>query len=272
MTVDAAKIEQIQNNEREQSDAEYNHVIYSLTLIIPVYNEIKRLPKTIKRISEYCSSQSWDYEIIIAEDGSTDGTVNLIKDLLSKDDRIKLITNKERLGKGKAIKNGVAAANKKYVCYIDADLSSDPSEINRLLPYIYEFDIVIGSRILRGDLPPIERPFVRSFLSRCYSKLFRIMFRTVSVHDPQCGLKLFKSHVAKNVLSQVETTGFAFESEVLVKSSKMGLKIKEVPVNWKHEYGSKLNLLHETWIMAKDLLSVWYRVEVLKFKIKMLPT
>jgi glycosyltransferase involved in cell wall biosynthesis len=222
----------------------------------------------MQRISEYCSSQFWDYEIIIVEDGSTDGTVNLINDLISKDCRIKLITNKERLGKGKAIKNGVHAANKKYVCYMDADLSSDPSEISRLLRHIYEFDIVIGSRILRGDLPPIERPIVRSYLSHCYSKLFRILFRPVSVYDPQCGLKLFKSHVAKLVLSQVETTGFAFECEVIVKSSKMGLKIKEVPVNWKHEYGSKLNLFHEILIMAKDLLSVWYKINVSKARDK----
>ena len=94
----------------------------------------------------------------------------------------------------------------------------------------------------------------------------------VSVYDPQCGLKLFKSNAAKIVLSQVETTGFAFECEVLVKSSKMGLKIKEVPINWRHEYGSQLNLLQEILIMAKDMLSVWYRIKVSRLDKNASPT
>jgi glycosyltransferase involved in cell wall biosynthesis len=237
---------------------------FSITIIIPAYNEEKRLLSCIQRIIEYCTSQNWDYEIVIVEDGSTDGTLNVIDDLTSKDNRIKLISNKERLGKGRAIKHGVFAAEKKYVSYMDADLSADPSELKRLLLFIDEFDIVVGSRILRGELPPTYRPFTRSFLSRCYSKLFRTMFRTVPVYDPQCGLKLFKSHAAHTLLSQTETNGFAFDCEVLVKASRLGLTIKEVPIIWKHRYGSKVSLLREIVVMAKDLLSVWHKDKVSK--------
>lgn len=235
---------------------------FSISIIIPAYNEEKRILTSIQRIIQYCTSQHWNYEVVIVEDGSTDGTLDVIHDLISKDNRIKLISNNERQGKGRAIKHGVLAAEKKYVSYMDADLSADPSELERLLPFVDEFDIVIGSRILRGELPPINRPFIRSFLSHCYSKLFRIMFRSVSVYDPQCGLKLFKSHVAHTVLSQTETDGFAFDCEVLVKASRFSLKIKEVPIIWKHSYGSKLSLLHEIAVMAKDLLSVWYKDKV----------
>lgn len=234
----------------------------NITIIIPAYNEEKRLLKSIPRIIEYCTSQNWDYELVIVADGSTDGTINVVHDLISKNSRIKLISNKKRLGKGRAIKHGVFGAEKKYVTYMDADLSADPSELERLLVFIDEFDIVVGSRILRGELPPINRPFIRSFLSHCYSKLFRAMFRTVSVYDPQCGLKLFKSEVARTLLSQTETDGFAFDCEVLVKASRLGLTIKEVPIIWKHSYGSKVNLLHEIAVMAKDLLSVWYKDKV----------
>jgi glycosyltransferase involved in cell wall biosynthesis len=237
---------------------------YSISVIIPVHNEEKRLLKSIERIIEYCNSQQWDYELVIVEDGSTDGTLNVIHDLISKDNRIKFISNEERLGKGRAIKHGVFAAEKKFVSYMDADLSADPSELKRLLPFIDEFDIVLGSRILRGDLPPISRPFTRSFLSHCYSKLFRTMFRTVSVYDPQCGLKLFKCHPAHTLFSQTETDGFAFDCEVLVKASKLGLTIKEVPIIWKHSYGSKVSLLHEIVVMAKDLLLVWFKDKVSK--------
>lgn len=237
---------------------------FSITIIIPAYNEEERLQTSMQRIIEYCTSQYWDYEVIIVEDGSTDGTLDIIHDLISKDNRIKLISSKERLGKGRAIRHGVFAAEKKYVSYMDADLSADPSELERLLLFIDKFDIVVGSRILRGELPPINRPFIRSFLSHCYSKLFRTMFRTVSVYDPQCGLKLFKAHVAHTILSQTETDGFAFDCEVLVKASKLGLTIKEVPIIWKHSYGSKVSLLHEIGVMARDLLSVWYKDKVSK--------
>jgi glycosyltransferase involved in cell wall biosynthesis len=240
---------------------------FSITIIIPVHNEEKRLRTSMQRIIEYCTSQHWDYELVIVEDGSTDGTVNVLHELISRDKRVKLISNKERLGKGRAIKHGVSTAEKKYVSYMDADLSADPSELERLLPFIEEYDIVVGSRIIRGELPPINRPFTRSFLSSCYSRLFRTMFRRVSVYDPQCGLKLFKSGAAHNLLSQTETNGFAFDCEVLVKASRSGLTIKEVPIIWKHSYGSKVSLLHEITTMAKDLLSVWYKDKVSKTKL-----
>lgn len=260
----AEEMENIQVNEPKQPISTVNSATISITIIIPAHNEEKRLPTNLLRIIEYCTSQYWDYEVIIVEDGSTDGTVNVINDLASKDNRIRLISNKERLGKGRAIKHGVYAAEKKYVAYMDADLSADPSELKRLLPFIDEFDIVVGSRILRGELPPINRPFLRSFLSHCYSKLFRTMFRTVLVYDPQCGLKLFKSRAAHDLLSQIETNGFAFDCELLVNAPSLGLTTKEVPIIWEHCYGSKVSLLHEIMEMGKDLLSVWYRHKVLK--------
>jgi dolichyl-phosphate beta-glucosyltransferase len=235
---------------------------FSISIIIPAHNEEKRLLTSIQRIIEYCTSQHWDYEVVIVEDGSTDGTINVIHNLISGNDRIKLISNKERLGKGRAIKHGVITAEKKYITYMDADLSADPSELERLLPFIDEFDTVVGSRILRGELPPINRPLTRSFLSHCYSKLFRTMFRTVSVYDPQCGLKLFKSRAAHILLSQTQTNGFAFDCEVLVKASRLGLTVKEVPIIWTHSYGSKVSLMHEIVTMAKDLLVVWYKDKV----------
>jgi glycosyltransferase involved in cell wall biosynthesis len=271
MTVPAERFEYLLDNEKESEHSipaltpeTSRKLDFSITIIIPAYNEEKRLPTSMQRIIEYCTSQHWDYEVVIVEDGSTDGTVDVIHNLLSKYYRLKAISNKERLGKGGAIKRGVLTAEKKYISYMDADLSTDPSELKRLLLFIDEFDIIVGSRILRGDLPPIDRPFIRSFLSHCYSKLFRTMFRTVSVYDPQCGLKLFKSHAAHTLLSQTETNGFAFDCEVLVKASRLGLTIKEVPIIWKHSYGSKVSLLHEIAIMAKDLLSVWYKDKVSK--------
>ncbi len=237
---------------------------FSISIIVPAHNEEARILDSMKQIIEYCDSQSWDYEIIVVEDGSKDRTVEVMQNLVSKYERIKLISNKERLGKGLAIGHGVLSAGKKHIAYMDADLSSGPSELDRLSSFIDQFDIVIGSRILRGELPPIKRPFVRSFLSHCYSKLFRIMFIKVPIHDTQCGLKMFKANIAQTLLTQIHTNGFAFDCEVLVKASRLGLTIKEVPVIWEHKYGSKVSMLHEIAVMSKDLFSVWYRSKISK--------
>lgn len=237
----------------------------TITIIIPVHNEEKRLLPCMQRTIEYCDSQLWDYELIVVEDGSTDRTVEIVQDFVSKNNRIKLVSSEERLGKGKAIRNGVLYAEKKFVGYMDADLSADPSEFERLLLFIDEFDIVVGSRILRGGLPPIKRPFIRSFLSSCYSKLFRILFRGVTVYDPQCGLKLFESEVAQKLLSQIETSGFAFDCEVIARASTLGLTVKEVPIVWEHQYGSKVSILAEIMKMAKDLVLVWYKIKISEF-------
>ena len=236
----------------------------SITIIVPVHNEEKRLSKCLSRTVEYSKQRKWDYEIILVEDGSTDGTVDLINNFMSTDPRIKLLSNKERLGKGRAIRNGVHLAQKDYIGYMDSDLSADPSEFDRLLFFIEDFDLVVGSRILRGTLPPIDRPFLRTLLSRCYSKLFRTLFWGVGVHDPQCGLKLFKFEAANILLSQIQTNGFAFDCEVIVKAVNSGLSVKEVPIIWKHDYGSKVKVLREILIMGKDLLRVWFKTKVFR--------
>ena len=257
----------LQEKEREgiaspQNHDKSQHQGTAITIIVPVHNEEKRLTPSMRRTIEYCNTEQWDYELVFVEDGSTDKTVEIIQNLASKNNRIKLVSNPERLGKGKAIRNAIVHAEKKYIGYMDADLSADPSEFKRLLGYIDKFDIVVGSRILRGELPPIERPFIRSFLSSCYSKLFRILFWGVTVHDPQCGLKLFNSNIAQSLLTQIETNGFAFDCEVIAKASNLGFTIKEVPIIWKHHYGSKVSILPEIMKMGKDLLSVWYRTKI----------
>lgn len=234
----------------------------AITIIIPVHNEEKRLVSSMRRTIEYCDKQEWDYELIFVEDGSTDSTVEIVQGLASRNNRIKLVSNPDRLGKGKAIRSGVLQAEKKFVGYMDADLSADPAEFKRLLDFIDKFDIVVGSRLLRGDLPPIERPVIRSFLSSCYSRLFRLLFWGVRVHDPQCGFKLFNSNVARSLLTQIETNGFAFDCEVIAKASNLGFTIKEVPIIWKHYYGSKVRILPEIIKMARDLISVWCKIKI----------
>ena len=233
------------------------HSNLSISIIVPAYNEEKRIVKCLTRIPEYCTSKQWDYEIIVAEDGSTDNTVKIVKEFSLANDKIKILSYKDRLGKGGAIKNAMLEATHDYVCFLDVDLSADISEVDRLIKYIDEYDIVIGSRILRGDLEPIKRTLLRSFFSYLYSKSFRILFR-LPIYDSQCGMKLFRKEIVSKLFNEIHITGFAFDSEIIVKAYWLYLKIKEVPIIWKYDEATKVNVLKQVKAMGTDLLLIWY--------------
>ena len=234
----------------------------SITIVIPAINEEKRLPRCLERTLECCIEQNWDFEIIIAEDGSQDNTVQIVQEYVKKDNRVKLISFKERQGKGGAIKNAILKGEKQYIGFMDADLAADPLEFSRLLPFVTTFDVVIGSRLLRENLPSVKRPFYRTLFSNLYSKFFRFLFR-MPVYDPQCGFKLFKKDTALTLFHEINTTGFAFDSEVVVKSFSLGFKVKEVPIIWSHDLASKISIFHQIKAMGKDLLSIWYEGHLL---------
>jgi glycosyltransferase AglD len=239
-----------------------NSNITNISIIIPVYNEERRIAQCLERSLDHCRKKGWNFEIIVAEDGSTDGTVRTIGHFQSIDNRIKLISFKERLGKGGATRNAAFVAKKEYVGYMDVDLSADISEFDRLLEYIENSDLVMGSRILRGDLPPIQRPLYRSVFSYLYSKFFRTLFRS-PIYDPQCGFKLFRKDIIPVLFKEINTTGFAFDSELVVKAICLGLRVKEIPIVWNHHAASKISVLHQMREMQRDLLSIWYEAHML---------
>lgn len=236
--------------------------ITDISIIIPVHNEETRITRCLERSLSYCRMKRWNFEIIVAEDGSTDGTVRIVEYFQSIDDRIKLISFEGKLGKGGAIRNAALVANKEYVGFMDVDLSADISEFDRLLEFMENNDLVIGSRLLRGNLPTIQRPLYRSFFSYLYSKFFRTLFR-LPIYDPQCGFKLFRKNVIPILFKEIKTTGFAFDSELVVKSFSLGLRIKEVPVIWNHDAASKISVLHQMREMERDLLSIWFEAHML---------
>ena len=233
-----------------------------ISIIIPAYNEEKRIPQCLERLTRYCNEQEWDYEVIVAEDGSTDNTVKIVKDFASHDNRVKLLSFPERLGKGGAIKNAMFHATKDYVCFMDVDLSADVAELERLIPFVNHYEIIIGSRRLRGNLPPIESPFYRKIFSSLYSKFFRILFR-MPIHDTQCGFKLFKTSIVSKLFKEIHTTGFAFDAEILVKASWLSLRIKEVPIIWKYDPNTKVSVYKQVREMGSSLLHIWYESHLL---------
>jgi glycosyltransferase involved in cell wall biosynthesis len=231
----------------------------SISIIIPAYNEEMRIGKGLTRTISFCNLAEWDYEIIVAAEGSSDKTVEVIQDKTDGIDQIKVLTGDKRLGKGGSIKNATRFASKDYLAYMDVDLSADPSEFNRLLSHAQGCDIVIGSRILRGDLAPVRRPISRAIFSHLYSASFRLLFGT-SIRDPQCGFKIFRREFAETLFKGVKTDGFAFDTEVVARAIRLGGRIKEVPIIWRHEVYSKINIPQQVILMGKDLLSIRYQM------------
>ena len=195
-----------------------NHKV-EISIIIPAFNEEKTISECLKRTFNYCLDKHSDFEIIIAEDGSDDNTVKIIEDFTQKDERIKLISIKERLGKGGAIANAMLTAKKKYVAFMDADLSADPFEFQRLFEEITNFDVVIGSRLLRGNLSSVKRPAYRTLFSHLYSMLFRFLFK-IPIHDPQCGF----SRRMVDLLRNTTSNAFGHFDILTDESVRQGLK------------------------------------------------
>lgn len=201
----------------------------------------------------------WDFEIIFVDDGSSDGTSDIVQSYSSNNPHVVMLNLPDRLGKGGSITDAILTQDlKAYVAYMDVDLSADPSELEKLLAHIEDYDIVVGSRILRDGLESVERPLYRSFLSNSYSKLFRFLFR-IPIYDPQCGFKIFRREVTQRLFEDVKTMGFAFDTDLIVTAYTQGLRIKEVPINWTHGKFSKINIIYEIQAMGSDLFSIWYR-------------
>lgn len=218
-----------------------------------------RIERCVERLLSYCKEREWDFELIFVEDNSTDNTSAILNGFSLSESRIKILNIPTRVGKGGAIMySALSLPIKKYVAYMDVDLAADPSELERLFEYIEDYDVVVGSRILRGDLLPIKRPLYRSLLSDSYSRLFRILFR-MPIRDPQCGFKLFTKDIIAKLFDEVIVTDFAFDTDVLVTAFSQGLRVKEIPINWTDGKYSTVSVLDEIQSMGIDLLSIWYR-------------
>ena len=230
---------------------------FPISIIIPIYDEEKRIKNCLEIVTNYCEIQNWDYEIIVVEDGSKDQSTNIVNEYSNKNSHVRLVSLPKRVGKGGSLLEAINHCRKPYVCFMDVDLAAHPSELERLIPSLKEFDVVIGSRILRGDLLPIKRPIYRSVLSHLYLAFFKCLFK-IDVYDLQCGFKLFKRESIQKIVPYIKTGGFAFDTEFIIVGHKFGLKIDEVPINWIHGNDSKVNVRKTAFEMSKDLLKIWY--------------
>lgn len=227
-----------------------------ISIIIPCYNEEKRIKKTLEKIWEYFKSKEIDFEIIVVDDGSRDKTVEIVEKWKEGKENIKLIKHPKNKGKGAAVKTGVMNAEGNLILFTDADLSTPIEEYEKLKKFIDSgYDISIGSRGLKESKILVPQPFFRRMIGRIFPFLVRLIVIR-KFKDTQCGFKLFKKEVAKEIFKNLKTTGFAFDVEILYNSVKKRYKIKEVPVTWMNSPYSTVKIFRDSFKMFISLLKI----------------
>ena len=233
----------------------------SVTVIIPVYNEQERIAASLYEIKDYLSTQDYESDILIIDDGSSDLTTEIVKFVDIYGAEIKSQTtgvleeNIKNIGKGYSIAKGLLMAQGDIIVFSDADCSTPITEIAKLLQKIDEgYDVVVGSRNLHSSVVSGRTP-LRTLLSHGFNLAARSV-RLLNVKDSQCGFKAYRREVAREVASKQKIYGFCFDVEHLHIAAKLGYRIAEVPVQWKHEEGSTLSLINDSISMFFDLLKI----------------
>jgi len=213
-----------------------------LSVVIPAYNEERRIEKTLRAVSEFLKRQAFEYEILVVNDGSKDGTSSVVQKLAGVIPNLKLIDNKENHGKGWVTKQGMLLATGDIRLFMDADDSTKVDEVVEFLPFFGQgYDIVIGSRRIAGSNIAVKQSFFRDFLGG----VFRFIVHTlvpVGVTDSQCGFKAFSAKAAATIFSKQKIYRWAFDVEILAIAGRKGLKIKEVPITWINDSESHVKL------------------------------
>lgn len=225
------------------------------SLIIPAHNEIDRLPACMEKVVTFVASADFSMEVIIVENGSSDGTFELAQSYAECYDWLTAVQDDQR-GKGRAVRIGMLMARGKYRFFADVDFSMPIDEIYNFLPpkMTEPYDVAIGSREVKGAVRYNE-PAFRHFTGR----IFNLIVRTIAVRklkDTQCGFKCFSAEAAERLFKLQVIDGWAFDAEVLFIAQQYGMKIVEVPVQWYYDDSSKINVLRDSWRMFRELIQI----------------
>lgn len=235
-----------------------------LSVVIPSYREEKNFSRgVLDEVLKYLKKQSYTWEIVLTDDGSTDNTVELLKQFAKKDERIRVVENPHR-GKGPTVTSGMLAARGMYRLFTDFDQSTPLSDFERFLPFIEDgYDVVIGSRALQGAKREKE-PLHRHVMGLVFNVLVQ-MVAVPGIHDTQCGFKMFSAQATEYVFPRLiiykskerqdAFTG-AFDVELLLLARRRGYRIAEVPVAWEHNETERVNPLKDSVRMFADILKI----------------
>ncbi len=226
-----------------------------LSILLPAYNEATQIEHCILAVEAAVKTFCNSYEIIISEDGSTDGTDHIVAEMAQSNPHLVVLHSPTRLGKGKAVKNAVEASKGRIVFFMDVDLATNLACLPKLYEVVkHDGGMAIGSRHTRGAY--VQRNVKRTLFSLTYNAFVRLLFLD-GVRDHQCGFKAMTRSVAVSVLSNSRSDGYFFDTEMIVRCKQMGYKVTEVPVTWveRNMGGSKVNPVRDSKKIGLDLLA-----------------
>lgn len=215
-----------------------------LSVVIPAYNEGKRIEKTLGSIDKYLKKQNYNYEIIVVANNCTDNTNEIVKNYKNSVANLRLMDLKNRIsGKGGAVREGfLKEAKGSYIMFMDADNATKISELDHFWPQISEgFEVVIGSRDVKGAKVVVPQVWYKELAGKLGNILIRIV-AVPGIHDTQCGFKLFSKKAVEKIFPEQKLGGWGFDIEILALARRYGFKIKEESVMWYNAEGSKVSL------------------------------
>ena len=213
-----------------------------LSVVIPTYNESQRIGKTLETIEEYFKNRGMVGEIIVVDDASNDATCQKVEEKMKKYKNISLLRLEKNYYKGWPVKKGILKASGKYVMYTDADLATPIEEAGKLKKAIDGgADLAIGSRAHPDGIDMRRtQPLYRRVLGKMFSKIKNILI--ADIEDSQCGFKMYKREVAKDLVSRQKIKNIIFEVEILYLAQKLGFKIAQVPIQWQHSGETRMRV------------------------------
>ncbi len=231
----------------------------SLSVVIPAYNEQRRLGATLRQITHYLQDRALTFEIVVIDDGSSDGTSGVARAFERSGDGVplQLLRNNVRKGKGYSVRRGMLAAKAPHALQTDADLSTPIGELPKLERALQEggYHIAFGSRDVESSQVELHQPRWREWSGKLFNRVMRAWTR-LPYRDSQCGFKLFEMNRCRDIFERQRIDDFGYDVEILFIARKWGLSLCEVGVIWRHSAGSTVRLLPHGSGMLLDLARI----------------
>lgn len=236
-----------------------------VSVVIPAYNEEAVIRSTVEDVDRYFSERRVTHEIVVVDDGSTDRTVELVRDAARRIPGVRLLASRHA-GKGQAVKQGMLGAAGSQILFMDADSSTRIQEWGKFSPWIRDgYEVVIGSRKMPGAMVTRHQPPLREAMGKVFTWLTNTLL-AARVTDITCGFKCFRADAARDLFALQRMDGWGFDAEILFLARRSGYRIKEVPVVWADDASTKVRLVSDAMRSLKELMQIrlgawrgWYR-------------
>lgn len=225
--------------------------------MVPAYNEEERLPASLRAVVDYLGERRRAAEVLVVDDGSTDGTAELVRSFAGQG--VELVQMPANRGKGAALRRGVAASTGEKVLLTDADLSTPIAEVERLEPHLAAAELVLGSRGLPDSRIVVRQPLYRELMGRTFNFLIRLLGAARGFRDTQCGFKLLAGDPARRLFADLTIDRFAYDVELIWLARRRGLRVVEVGVTWANSPPSRVHPLFDASRMLFDVVRMRWR-------------